>query len=92
MKIETKNKTIDIFPIRKVRINGTNTEDEFVRVASQDLIVDHDKIIGMDQQQTTRVLNHMRHSNTDLMGNGKEFYIVRGNNLIPVWHSLFRNL
>ena len=94
MKIETQKHTIDVFPIRRVRIEITETDtiDEMHRVGRDELTIDHDKIIGMDQQQTTLVLEHMRHSNTDVVGYGKDFYMVRGNNLIPIYHYSFSKL
>ena len=94
MKIETQKTIIDVFPIRRVRITITESDtiDEFHRVCRDELPIDHDKVIGMDQQQTTLVLDHMRHSNTDVVGNGKEFYMVRGNTLVPIYHYSFSKL
>ena len=94
MKIETPNKTIDVFPIRRVRITAYRTEpiDDFHRVCVSDVSVNHDGILGMNQHQTTIVLDQMRYANTDLIGNGKDFFMVRGNNLIPISHSSFKEL
>jgi methyl coenzyme M reductase subunit D len=96
MKIETEKTIIDVFPIRRVRITitepDTDTIDEFHRVCRDEVTIDYNKIIGMDQEQTTLVLEHMRHSNTDVVGNGKDFYMVRGNNLIPIYHYSFSKL
>ena len=58
MKIETTTHTIDIFPIRKVRISykcDDNMEDDFHRVCQKDLIIDRENTIGMNQQQSTLV-------------------------------------
>ena len=94
MKIETQKTIIDVFPIRRVRITITESDtiDEFHRVCRDELTIDHDKVIGMDQQQTTLLLDNMRHSNTDVVGNGKEFYMVRGNTLVPIYHYSFSKL
>jgi|19_taG_2_1085344.scaffolds.fasta_scaffold29031_5 hypothetical protein len=92
MKIETTTHTIDIFPIRKVRISykcDDNMEDDFHRVCQKDLIIDRENTIGMNQQQSTLVLNQMRQANTDVVGNGKVFYMMRGNSLIPINHYSF---
>ena len=96
MKIETKDTTIDVFPIRKVRISHQCEEwppnDDFHRVCQDDITYDRAKAIGMNQQQSTLVLNHMRQANTDVMGNGKDFFMMRGNTLIPIYHYSFSKL
>tara|TARA_R100000664_G_C2759758_1_gene149868 strand:+ start:4210 stop:4497 length:288 start_codon:yes stop_codon:yes gene_type:complete len=95
MKIQTKDTTIDVFPIRKVRITHQCEDwpyDDFHRVCQDDITYDRDKTIGLNQQQATLILNQMRHSNTDVMGNGKDFFTVRGNTLIPIHHYSFSKL
>ena len=94
MKIETQEKTLDLFPIRMVRITNHPTEpiDDFHRVCRDELTIDQENVIGMDQYQTTLVLDQMRHSNTDVVGNGQSFFMVRGNNLIPIHHYSFSKL
>ena len=94
MKIETQEKTLDLFPIRRVRITNHPTEpiDDFHRVCRDELTIDQENVIGMDQYQTTLVLDQMRHSNTDIVGNGQSFFMVRGNNLIPIHHYSFSKL
>jgi len=92
MKIETTTEIIDIFPIRKVRISlhcDQDQTDDFHRVCQKDLTIDRINAIGMNQQQTTLVLEQMRQANTDVVGNGKVFYMVRGNTLIPIHHYSF---
>lgn len=92
MKIETTDTTIDVFPIRKVRITYTCTEiedDDFHRVCQKDLVVDRENTIGLNQQQATLVLEQMRHANTDIVGNGVTFYMMRGNHLVPIHHYSF---
>jgi len=94
MKIETLDRKIDIFPIRKVRITHRpqTTDDDFHRVCTSEVRVDRSNAIGLNQSQATLILDVMRQANTDLMGNGKEFFMVRGNNLIPIEHSSFSQL
>tara|TARA_R110000824_G_scaffold54463_12_gene150299 strand:- start:173 stop:460 length:288 start_codon:yes stop_codon:yes gene_type:complete len=95
MKIETTTTTIDVFPIRRVRIDSqcdhTATDDIHI-VCQEELRVDRVNTIGLNQQQATLILTHMREANTDLMGNGKEFYMVRGNCLVPIQHYSFAKL
>lgn len=95
MKIQTEAITIDVFPIRKVRISyrcNDTQEDDFHRVCQKDLTIDRNNTIGMNQQQTTLVLEQMRQANTDVLGNGKVFYMVRGNTLIPIHHYSFHSI
>ena len=66
--------------------------DDFHRICQSEITVDRTNAIGLDQQQATLVLEAMRHSSTDVMGNGKDFYMVRGNNLIPIHHYSFSKL
>ena len=92
MKIKTNTTTIDVFPIRKVRISykcDDNMEDDFHRVCQKDLTIDRINTIGMNQQQATLVLEQMRQANTDVVGNGKTFFMMRGNSLIPIHHYSF---
>ena len=95
MKIETDHFTIDVFPIRKVRIGSECYDvkaDEFHRVCLEELLIDRSNTIGLNQQQATLILSSMRDANTDVVGNGKIFYMVRGNHLVPIHHHSFFKL
>tara|TARA_R110000824_G_scaffold21748_14_gene80828 strand:+ start:5565 stop:5852 length:288 start_codon:yes stop_codon:yes gene_type:complete len=95
MIIETQDKTIDVFPIRRVRITrypSAEPSDEFHRVCQKDITVYSENAIGLNQHEATLILDEMRHSSTDIIGNGKDFYMVRGNSLIPIFHDSFPTL